>query len=590
MLVVLLSGAGLLAFAIVNLWETVRDADERERAAAERQASDTAKDLRELLQQPWILEVVASPRHFQVQDGKVLVPAGLEPAALASSWSEADLPLPALTLLQAARQKEFKNHDKQAAGKLLARALSYESLGDHERSYLASIAAWQAYRAGDRERARGLIQNLGQSNDVLPAAAASTLLLWVELDEDPTMLATLAASCVGLGEAEVHALEQRLRQRRLGELARSLQEGMQARRTLMLATTLLSRLLDGETLFAVDADLCVFRPDQTGTGGVGVILPGQQLRSELTRRSVEHMAWGQHPPGEAAVVIPGLLAIQPHVAERSFWTQPVTLIALLIIISLCFGLGLFLSFRAMLRESAAMKARADFLTSVTHELKTPLASIRLLAEMLDEGRVKGEEKRDEYYRLLAGESARLTVLIENVLDLGRMERGERAYDLRRSHIDSIVKEAIGVFDPLARRDHMELDVELGADEAEVRIDCGAFVQALLNVMENARKYAKSGERLEVRSMASNGQYQLSVRDFGPGIPVTEHEMIFQRFQRGQAQLHGNVAGVGLGLYLARTILRAHGGDLDCEGADGGGTRFRFTLPIAQAPSKKEEDA
>ena len=82
----------------------------------------------------------------------------------------------------------------------------------------------------------------------------------------------------------------------------------------------------------------------------------------------------------------------------------------------------------------------------------------------------------------------------------------------------------------------------------------------------------------------NGQYQLSIRDFGPGIPDTERETIFQRFRRGQGQLDGNIAGVGLGLYLARTILRAHGGDLSCEAADGGGAQFCFTLPIAEAAS------
>jgi len=157
-------------------------------------------------------------------------------------------------------------------------------------------------------------------------------------------------------------------------------------------------------------------------------------------------------------------------------------------------------------------------------------------------------------------------------------------------MDGIVREAIGVFDPLARRDQMELDVELGADDTEVSVDCGAFVQALLNVMENARKYAKVGKRLEVRSAAGNGRYELSVRDYGPGVPVEEQETIFQRFQRGRAQVHGSVAGVGLGLYLARTILRAHGGDLVCEQADGG-CRFRFTLPIAaEERDDSEEEA
>ncbi|MHC4078680.1 MAG: histidine kinase dimerization/phospho-acceptor domain-containing protein, partial [Planctomycetota bacterium] len=488
----LLSGAGLLAFAMVNLWETVRDADERARTAAERQARDTAKELRELLQQEWILAAVPQACRFEVRDGTVVVPKGLaptgqgQPTGQPTSWSEADLPLPALTLLQAARQEEFKKHDKQSAGQMLTRALAHGSLSDQERGYLTSVAAWQAYRAGDRQRAHELLEKLEEVDELLPAAAASSLLLLVELDADktmPTTLATLAASCAALGEAEVHAIAQRLRSKKLDAVARRLRESVQARRTLVQARLFLDRLLAGETLFAVGADkklsgrggdVCLFRADETRPrSGVGIIVPGRDLLDffvhlwaitspsarhaqsnstwqvaraparlrELVTAYLNHMTWGDYALAEAALVIPGFLAVRPHAAGRSFWTQPATLIVLLIVISVSFGLGLFLSFRAMLRESAAMKARADFLTSVTHELKTPLASIRLLAEMLDEGRVKGTEKQQEYYRLLAGESARLTVLIENVLDLGRMERGERAYDLRRSHIDGVVKEA-----------------------------------------------------------------------------------------------------------------------------------------------------
>lgn len=635
---VLLSGAGLLAFAIVNLWGTVRDADARERATAERQAKEIARELGQLLQQPWIVEAVPESRRFEVKDGKVVVPAGVESTAQAAGWSEADLPLPAMILLQEARQEEFKNKDREAARKLLDRALSHQSLDARGRSYLTSVAAWQAYRAGDIESARKLVDGLGKADRLLPAAAASSLLLLVELatpedSPDAAVLDALAGSCGALGDDAVGAIAQRLRDKELGAVERCMCEAMQKRHTLNLAHAFLPRLLAGETLFAVGVDetlgtsrvgdVCVFRAEKSKTrSGVGVIVPGREMLEffgyvwrthgpnhqwsgpppkspwqsgaapagvlELVVRLEGHIWLGENPSAAAAVVVPGFLAIRPHVAERSFWTQPATLIVLLIVISLCFGLGLVLSFRAMLKETAAVKARADFLTSVTHELKTPLASIRLLAEMLDEGRVKGEEKRNEYYRLLAGESARLTVLIENVLDLGTMERGERAYDLRRSHVDGIVREAVGVFEPLARRDKMELNLELGADDIEVQLDCGAFVQALLNVMENARKYASGGERLEIRSAAGNGRYELNVRDFGPGVPAREQEMIFQRFQRGQEQLNGNVAGVGLGLYLARTILRAHGGDLVCESADGGGSSFRFTLPVAGEETKVEE--
>jgi two-component system phosphate regulon sensor histidine kinase PhoR len=198
--------------------------------------------------------------------------------------------------------------------------------------------------------------------------------------------------------------------------------------------------------------------------------------------------------------------------------------------------------------------------------------------------VSGDDKRSEYYRLLAGESARLTVLIENVLDLGRMERGERAYDLRPNAVDEVVEEATRVFAPVANRDGLQMRVDLRAGDSVARIDRGALVQALLNVMDNARKYAMAGGRLEVSSRGENGTYFLSVRDHGPGIGAADREVIFDRFARGTEQKNGAIAGVGLGLYLARTILRAHHGELSCATPPDGGAEFVFSIPLAEQSS------
>jgi two-component system phosphate regulon sensor histidine kinase PhoR len=240
-----------------------------------------------------------------------------------------------------------------------------------------------------------------------------------------------------------------------------------------------------------------------------------------------------------------------------------------------------LGVRALRQQAAAVRTRAEFLTMVTHELKTPLAAIRLLGEMLLEGRVPAGRER-EYYGLLAGEAARLSMLIENVLDLGRMERGERAYDLRPTDVAEVVREAVALFAPVAQQGGVALALAEGAPRAVAAADRGALLQALLNVLDNARKYAAGGGRIAVATSEAAGAFAIAVRDFGPGVPDDERETIFDRFRRGARHAHGAVPGVGLGLHLARQIARRHGGELCCaRPTDGPGALFTFTLPCGE---------
>jgi two-component system phosphate regulon sensor histidine kinase PhoR len=233
------------------------------------------------------------------------------------------------------------------------------------------------------------------------------------------------------------------------------------------------------------------------------------------------------------------------------------------------------------REVDLTAARARFLTNVTHELKTPLASIRLFAEMLLEGRVESEAKRGEYHRLLAGESERLSALIENVLDLGRLERGERALDLKPRRMDELTREILERIAPLAARDGLTIATR-GLDlPCEASCDRGALAQALVNLLDNSRKYAAAGGKVEVALERDGGVARLCVRDFGPGIPEEERERIFEPFVRGERQRDGAIPGLGLGLHLARSLLRAQHGELRCTapGDGGAGVCFVAELPL-----------
>ena len=164
-------------------------------------------------------------------------------------------------------------------------------------------------------------------------------------------------------------------------------------------------------------------------------------------------------------------------------------------------------------------------------------------------------------------------------------RGERVYDLQAGDLAAVVRDAVTTFAPLAQRAGLVIAVQQGVAAAPAVIDHGALMQALLNVLDNARKYASGGKRVEVATAVRGDAMEITVRDFGSGVPASEREQVFDRFQRGAAHQHGAIPGVGLGLFLARTIVEHHGGTLRCEApAEGTGACFVFSVPLSEATS------
>ncbi len=273
--------------------------------------------------------------------------------------------------------------------------------------------------------------------------------------------------------------------------------------------------------------------------------------------------------------VPGVARLRPKQSAAlggSVWLLPV----LTGLLAVAFALAFVQHRRAGRRESEAMAAQSQFLTTVTHELKTPLAGIRLLGEMLAEGRAGGREA--EYYKLLVGESARLSLLIDNVLDLGRLERGERSYLRTSVPLADLVRETLRMFAPVLEQHGMQVTFADELLDANASLDRDAFVQSLVAVLDNARKYGASGKRVEVLGAIDGDRLTVCVRDYGAGVPAAEREAVFDRFVRGQEHQHGSTPGVGIGLYLARSIARSLGGDLTCSApASGDGAEFRFSL-------------
>lgn len=224
------------------------------------------------------------------------------------------------------------------------------------------------------------------------------------------------------------------------------------------------------------------------------------------------------------------------------------------------------------RDARDALRKTTFVSNVSHELKTPLTTIRMYAEMLEEGRVRDEGKRAGYLGTIVRESQRLTRLVNNVLDFSRMEQGRKKYAPQAFDVADAVAVVLREQQPRLADAGMKLESDLPGP-CEVFMDRDAFEQALLNLIDNAIKYGASGGwlRVDLRDRA------LSVSDAGPGVPRAVREKVFDRFYRVDDSLTAKQPGSGLGLTIARRLMRDQGGDVTLEASERG-ARFVLKLP------------
>lgn len=244
--------------------------------------------------------------------------------------------------------------------------------------------------------------------------------------------------------------------------------------------------------------------------------------------------------------------------------------------------GAMLSWQAS-RNMMFAQQKTTFVSNVSHELKTPITSIRMYAELLREGRVKDPEKTNHYLQVIVSESQRLTRLVNNVLDFGRLEQGKKQYHFRDLELAEFLRGVVETQRLRVLKAGMTLDNEIPADAAHrVRTDPDALEQVLLNLMDNAIKYAAAGGELTVDLKFRRDHFRLLVLDRGPGIAVRHRDRVFHKFHRVDNSLTARQPGSGLGLSIARSIMRELEGDILYEPRAGGGSCFVVLIPYRPA--------
>ena len=242
--------------------------------------------------------------------------------------------------------------------------------------------------------------------------------------------------------------------------------------------------------------------------------------------------------------------------------------------------GFWLLYRLGDRQIALGEQQQDFVAAVSHELKTPLTSIRMYGEMLKAGWAS-EEKRQDYYEFIFSESERLTRLINNVLRLARFDRNGSDLEVRTTTVGQLVDLARSKIASQVTQAGFELEENHQSVDAELEADADAFVQIMINLIDNALKFSANAEEKKIvfsSRLIDGSRVEFSVRDFGPGVPKQQMKKIFELFYRTERELTRETVGTGIGLALVHELTAAMGGSVDVRNSDPG-AEFRIRLPV-----------
>lgn len=244
--------------------------------------------------------------------------------------------------------------------------------------------------------------------------------------------------------------------------------------------------------------------------------------------------------------------------------------------------GFTLTVRTVSHQLELARMQSDFVSTVSHEFKSPLTAVRQIAEMLQSGKVSSEERRRRYYDVLVEQSERLSLLIDRVLDFARMDSGHHTFDVQPVDVGPFLETLVSGVQQRVSHEGFIVRTEIDPSLPTVVLDADAIGQAVTNLIDNGIKYSGDSKEIVVRGFAENGHVVIAVQDFGIGLDQKDKARVFERFYRGGNELTRSIRGTGLGLTLAKQIVEGHGGRVEAESEPGRGSTFYIRLPLEAA--------
>lgn len=303
--------------------------------------------------------------------------------------------------------------------------------------------------------------------------------------------------------------------------------------------------------------------------------PSSQNARDWKRPFVASEVGEALPHWEAALYL-----MRPEQLQENARNVRRTLVLLIAAALAAIAFGGWIVFADTRRQLALAQKKTDFVSNVSHELKTPLTSIRMFAEMMQGGNVAAE-KRPQYLRIIVAEAERLTRLINNVLDFARLERKQKRYDFRPLDLHEVLARTWEGQELHLREQGFTTRWRAAPPPYPVRGDDDALAQILVNLLSNAEKYSDERKEIEVHSYLTEDSVHVSVLDRGSGVPPGEETKIFEAFYRAHDSLASGIQGSGLGLTLAQRLAKEHGGEITYQAREGGGSNVTLRLPLSK---------
>ncbi len=305
---------------------------------------------------------------------------------------------------------------------------------------------------------------------------------------------------------------------------------------------------------------------------------GTDLRTRRLRRTTQLVL------GVAGVPSAALLTLGVIVMATGYGARDVVFGILIIGMAATVATGVVVTSILLAREAELARLQSEFLSRVSHDLRTPLTSIRMFVETLQLGRAHDPNTTRECLDSLATETDRLLAMVDRLLDWAKIESARRVYHPRRANVALIVDRALESLEALRLQREATITRVVPAQLPDVEVDSQAMTDALVNLLQNAWHYTPDeAKKIGIEVRVDGDEVLIAVSDNGPGVAPSERNKIFERFYRGTAAKTRLAAGTGLGLAMVRAVVRAHHGEVRVGANPGGGSVFTIALPIAETP-------
>jgi signal transduction histidine kinase len=266
-------------------------------------------------------------------------------------------------------------------------------------------------------------------------------------------------------------------------------------------------------------------------------------------------------------------------AERQFGLRRNIYILSVVVVIVAILFGGVMAIRGTAKELRLAKLKSEFVSTVSHEFRTPLTSIRYLAELLQRGRVKEESKKQQYYESITQESERLSWLIENILDFSKIEAGMKEYEFEETDVAEMCGDVVFRFQEQIAPQGFTIESDIAEGMPNIFADKEALPRALFNLLDNAVKYSEDSHNIQFRAWADPNHIFFKVKDQGIGISKDDQDKVFEKFYRSGDIHNSSIKGSGIGLTIVSHIVEAHGGEVILESELGKGTEVTIQLPI-----------